>query len=139
MNLLSAPAIISELLHAWRDSYPENPSNRHEEGGYIAINSTGELVVSRWPRGERSRITPPTLASDNRYNGLVVIAAFHTHPNPPIDEAGREWEQGPSESDRRWHMRHELQGFVVSRSLIYRIEATGMISVVGKHVEVLSG
>lgn len=99
----------------------------------------GSLAVERWARGERSRIVPPPLSPDNRYNGRVVIAAFHTHPNPSTDEAGREWEQGPSESDRRWHRRRSLPGFVVSRVLIYGIDAEGNISVVGKRDEVLAG
>jgi hypothetical protein len=67
-----------------------------------------------------------------------VVAAFHTHPNPPIDEAGQEWEQYPSTADRRWHQRHRLGGFVVSAALIYQIDAHGNVQIVGERDKVLS-
>jgi hypothetical protein len=72
---------------------------------------------------------PPPLDANHCYNGKVVVAAFHTHPNPPVDEAGQEWEQGPSESDQRWHKRRKLRGFVISRTLIYELDVDGTFSV----------
>ena len=62
--------------------------SRHEEGGYIVLNADGSFGVERWPRGEQSGIMPPPLGRDNRYKGREVVAAFHTHPNPAIDETG---------------------------------------------------
>ena len=122
---------------AWTDSQSTSPANRHEEGGYI-VDAEGSLEVHRWPRGEQSRLTPPHLDADHCYNGKVAIAAFHTHPNPPIDENGEEWEQSPSKSDQRWHQRHKLRGFVISRSLVYEIDVLGNVSVAGTREKVLA-
>jgi len=138
LDLLANPAIVAELSRAWRESHADDPIARHEEGGYIVRNPDLSYGVERWPRGGQSRIVPPSLDANTCYNGKAVVAAFHTHPNPPIDETGREWEQGPSESDRRWHKRRKLKGFVVSRTLVYQIDASANISVIGKRDEVLS-
>lgn len=102
------------------------------------LNPDHSYAIERWARGEQSRIVPPALDADNCYNMRRVVAAFHTHPNPPVDEAGAEWEQGPSESDRRWHGRRKLRGFVVSQMFIYEIDANANVSAIGKRDEVLS-
>jgi hypothetical protein len=67
-----------------------------------------------------------------------VLATFHTHPNPPIDERGRAWKQEPGESDRRWHQCRGLRGFVVSDALVYEIDLNGNVRTVGRRDEVLS-
>jgi hypothetical protein len=51
---------------------------------------------------------------------------------------GRNGAQGPSESDRRWHMRQKLRGFVISQENIFAIDTSSDVSVVGKRDEVLS-
>jgi hypothetical protein len=130
--------VIAAVDRAWRESEADDATARHEEGGYIMLNEDMTYGVERWPRGGQSGITPPLLDTHNCYNGKVVIATFHTHPNPPVDEIGREWDQGPSESDRRWHRRRKLRGFVVSEELVYQIDATANVSIVGKRDEVLS-
>src|SRR4051812_36063935 len=103
MDPVAHPVIKAEMQQAWLDSQPDDPTKRHEEGGYILLNADGSLSVIRWPRGERSRIVPPPMEHGNRYNGLQAVAGFHTHPNPAMDDLGRAWEQGPSGSDQRWH------------------------------------
>ncbi|HET6248984.1 MAG TPA: hypothetical protein VFE47_14905 [Tepidisphaeraceae bacterium] len=130
--------VLAEMSRAWEESRAEDSSDRHEEGGYIVLNADWSYGVERWTRGEKSQIVPPTLDLDNCYNAKTVVAVFHTHPNPPIDEAGQEWEQGPSESDRRWHGRRKLRGFVISQSLVYEINPNATISVLGKRNEVLA-
>jgi hypothetical protein len=135
---LADPAIIAELRSAWRDSVADDPANRHEEGGYILVMPDGSYEVERWRRGEQSYIDPPPLDENHCYNGKAVVAAFHTHPNPPQDEMGREWEQGPGGSDRRWHQRKKIRGFVISRSLIFEIDLNANVSVIGKREEVLA-
>jgi hypothetical protein len=75
--------------------------------------------------------------SNGCYNGKLVVAAFHTHPNPPLDEAGREWSQGPSEADRRWHGRRKLPGIVVSQMFVYEIDGNISVRIIGRRVEVL--
>lgn len=138
MSLLTDATIIGELARAWRDSCPDELAARHEEGGYIVLHTNGSHSVERWPRGQQAGIVPPPLDANNCYNGKVVMAAFHTHPNPPVDEARREWEQEPSASDRRWHARWQLRGFVLSRRLVYEIAVNGETRVVGIYQEVLS-
>ncbi|HKQ46691.1 MAG TPA: DUF4329 domain-containing protein [Phycisphaerae bacterium] len=129
--------IKSELARAWRESDLDEPVNRHEEGGYIVMNDEGAWAVERSPPGGQSRVVPPPLDASQRYNGMRVVGTFHTHPNPLIDELGREWEQAPSESDRRWHRRRGIRGFVISRSMVYEIEPTGAIIERGEREKVL--
>lgn len=135
---LADPAVIAGMARAWDESQPDEAAGRHEEGGYIVLNPDHSCDIERWPRGDQCRIVPPPLDANNCYNGRTVVAAFHTHPNPPIDEMGREWEQCPSQSDRRWHERRRLRGFVISRTLVYEIAADARVSVVGRRDEVLS-
>jgi hypothetical protein len=138
LDPLADPAITAEIKRAWDDSQADDSTVRHEEGGYIVLNSDLSYGIERWPRGGQGRISPPPLEVNNRYNGKPVVATFHTHPNPPLDESRQEWEQGPSESDRRWHEHRGLRGLVVSRMLVYEIGANGRIAVIGKRDEVLS-
>ena len=138
MDLFQNLAVVTEMGRAWIDSQPSDPTHRHEEGGYIVSKADGSYGVERWRRGAQSRIQPPSLDANNRYNGIAVLATFHTHPNPPVDEGGQVWEQAPSASDRRWHSRRKLRGFVISESLIYEIDSTASVVVLGKRDEVLS-
>ena len=135
MDLHTHPLIAAEMNRAWQESQAGDPAARHEEGGYIVRILDLSYGVDRWPRGDRSRIFPPPLQVGNRYNDRVVIAAFHTHPNPPLDEEGREWDQGPSESDRRWHARKLLPGFVISQRFLYYLDAHGISSILAKRDE----
>ena len=136
--ILSLPHVIEALRQAWGDSEPDKVALRHEEGGYIMRRPDQSVSVERWPQGQQGRIVPPPLDAANCYNGEVVIAAFHTHPNPPIDENGDEWEQGPSASDKRWHVRRKLPGYVISRDVLYAIDAAGNVQDAGKREEVLA-
>jgi hypothetical protein len=138
LDLLLTPTIVAELDRAWEDSNADDPTDRHEEGGFILRNTDLTYGVERWPRGGQSRIMPPSLDASNCYNGVIVVAAFHTHPNPPVDEMGREWGQAPSESDKRWHRHRKLPGFVITRTLVYEIDANANVLIMGKHDEVLS-
>ena len=137
MNLLGDAVVIAGMLLAWTKSRPDDPAQRHEEGGYILIHSDGSYRVEIWETGERDKILPPPLDTQSRYNGLHVEAAFHTPPNPPVDESGLEWEQAPSRSDCRWHQRHRIMGFVISRSFIYEIAEDGRVKVAGNREQVL--
>ena len=137
MDLLADHAVRAEIRRAWQESTVDDPANRHEEGGYIVRNADGTYSVERWPRGEKSGIIPPPLKSGNHYMDREVIATFHTHPNPPIDEAGREWKEEPSERDQRWHARHRLRGYVIGHTSIYEIDTNGEFQAVGKREDVL--
>lgn len=138
MDLLTDPFVRGEIRRAWRDSQSDDAVQRHEEGGYIVLNADRSWGVERWARGSHFRIAPPPMDARNCYNGRAVMGTFHTHPNPPVDETGVEWEQGPSESDRRWHRRRKVPGLVVSASLVYEIREDASVIVLGKREEVLS-
>lgn len=98
-EMAADPVVSAAIEQAWIDSQAGDKDNRHEEGGWIVQNTeTGELSVVRWPAGTRDEITPSPLPQIPCHR---VVGEFHTHPNPPVDEEGTEWEQGPSESDMR--------------------------------------
>jgi hypothetical protein len=92
-DLLNELVVQQALEEAWKDSLPDDPARRHEEGGWIYMNvTTGELVVRRTPAGEQTILdvsAPPLVA------GAVVVATFHTHPNPSAEG----WNPGPSSAD----------------------------------------
>jgi hypothetical protein len=94
-ELGSHPVVRAALDQAWTDSLPDDPEFRHEEGGWIYLDTaTGEVSIRRASSGAQSRLNldrPPVVS------GSVIVGVFHTHPNPSSEG----WEPGPSESDRR--------------------------------------
>src|SRR5262249_51328240 len=92
-QLLNDALVQRALEQAWTDSRPTEPADRHEEGGWIYMNTTtGELTVQRAPAGARAVLD---LSTPVPIPGLVVVATFHTHPNPVAEG----WEPGPSPGD----------------------------------------
>src|SRR5262245_3428337 len=92
-ELLNQPIVLQALEEAWADSLPDDPSRRHEEGGWIYCDTTnGAITVRRAGAGSRARLdlNTPDLVVDS-----VVVATFHTHPNPSAEG----WEPGPSAGD----------------------------------------
>jgi hypothetical protein len=93
-ELLAHPAVIQAVAAAWADSQVDDPTNRHEEGGWIYLElTTGDIAVRRALAGTRNRLSlanPPLL-----YNH-VIVGTFHTHPNPASDG----WVTGPSSQDQ---------------------------------------
>jgi hypothetical protein len=89
------PIVQQALDEAWVDSLPGDPARRHEEGGWIYMNTTTRAVsIRRAQGGARAALdvgSPPVI------DGAVVVATFHTHPNPSAEG----WETGPSEDDTR--------------------------------------
>jgi hypothetical protein len=92
-DLLNDPVVRQALEDAWRDSLPTDPARRHEEGGWVyADTMSGAITVTRAAAGTTANIdlnNPPVIP------GSVVVATFHTHPNPS-DEG---WGSGPSSDD----------------------------------------
>ena len=92
-ELAADPSVLLALEAAWVDSLAGDALSRHEEGGWIYADVlTAALAIRRAAPGGRSLIdldSPPTLP------GCVVVATFHTHPNPKADG----WETGPSRGD----------------------------------------
>lgn len=92
-ELLIHPVVQKALEQAWSDSMVGDPKRRHEEGGWIYCDiSTRAISVRSAPAGRRASLdltSPPLIA------GSVVVATFHTHPNPAVEN----WTTGPSPSD----------------------------------------
>jgi hypothetical protein len=81
------------IKQAWDDSEHADPTRRHEEGGWIFIDTTtGQISVQRQTPGRQASIdlsSPPVVL------GSVVVGKFHTHPNPSSEG----WDPGPSRQD----------------------------------------
>jgi len=92
-ELLACQEIQAAMRQAWADSLPGDPANRHEEGGWIYMDTTSrQIAVLRASPGRQSTLdlrNPPLVA------GSVVVATFHTHPNPTAEG----WAGGPSGFD----------------------------------------
>jgi hypothetical protein len=94
-ELLAHPEVVQALAEAWADSQVFDPTNRHEEGGWIYLDlATGVIGTQRASAGARSRLplgNPPLMPNH------VIVGTFHTHPNP----ASEGWATGPSTQDQR--------------------------------------
>src|SRR5271165_1291375 len=92
-ELQANPTVRQAIKQAWIDSQPDDPVNRHEEGGWIySDTNTGQISVRRQLSGGASAIDlndPPMVS------GSVLVGLFHTHPNPSAEG----WEPGPSPQD----------------------------------------
>src|SRR5438105_14923179 len=92
-ELIADPFVLAALAEAWIDSRPNDSTRRHEEGGWVYLDlATGVICTRRAPTGAKSGIElggPPLVA------GSVIVATFHTHPNPSSDG----WNTGPSMMD----------------------------------------
>ena len=92
-ELHANPIVRQAIEEAWIDSKPSDPLLRHEEGGWIFVDTmTGQISLRRQSAGEKSAIgpgSPPTIS------GSVLVGLFHTHPNPTSEG----WEPGPSPQD----------------------------------------
>ena len=89
MQPLASSEVKDAMKKAWDDSQANDHLNRHEEGGYIVKNADGSLAVERWPKGEGASITPPLRSADGSFKGKEILGEFHTHPNPAVDESGK--------------------------------------------------
>jgi hypothetical protein len=91
--LLNELVVQQALQQAWTDSLPGDPVQRHEEGGWFYVNTTtGDILVRRAPPGVQATLNlnaPPPVPN------AVVVATFHTHPNPSAEG----WHPGPSAAD----------------------------------------
>ncbi len=92
-ELLTDPAVRQALEQAWADSVPGAAAQRHEEGGWVYLDTTTRSLSARRARaGTRATLdlnTPPVVPNS------VVVATFHTHPNPSAEG----WDPGPSAAD----------------------------------------
>ena len=130
---LTAKAVIANtdirhaLQQAWTDSNP-GMIGGHEEGGFVVRDADGSLSVRRWQKGlqDTIRVSPH---GNCVFDGLEIIASFHTHPN-----TGSDYLQEPSETDKR-AVRDDpdLKGdeyvgeFVISQAVIYLVSPAGQV------------
>lgn len=102
------PVVQAAFAAAWADSFADDQTLRHEEGGYIYCDGvTGAITVRRALPGLRDSIDlsyPPTVP------GSFLVATYHTHPHPP----DRIWTAEPSEDDRRLAAESGIPWFVIS-------------------------
>ncbi|MBM3179565.1 MAG: DUF4329 domain-containing protein [Chloroflexi bacterium] len=125
--VLSNTDIRSALQQAWTDSNPGLNSG-HEEGGFVVRDSDGSLSVRRWQRGLQDTIQVPP-HRNCVFDGLEIVASFHTHPN-----TGSDYLQEPSETDKR-AVRDDLDlkgdeyigEFVISQAVIYLVSPAGQV------------
>jgi len=93
MELLQDATVLQALEDAWSDSAVDDPARRHEEGGWVYVDTTsGATAIRRAPAGGQALLdltTPPVVP------GSMVVATFHTHPNPSAEG----WDPGPSAAD----------------------------------------
>jgi hypothetical protein len=112
-ELLNHPTVHQALEEAWVDSLSTDPVQRHEEGGWIYMDTTtGAIGVRRAISGGQAMIDltgPPLIAS------CVVVGKFHTHPNPTAEG----WNPGPSEADRRIDDLHGVPDLIRADNGIY--------------------
>ncbi len=125
--VLSNPKVRHALQQAWIDSNP-GITGGHEEGGFVVRNADGSLSVRRWQKGSQDTIQVPS-HRNCMFDGLEIVASFHTHPN-----TGSDYLQEPSETDKR-AVRDDpdLKGedyvgeFVISQAVIYLVSPAGQV------------
>jgi hypothetical protein len=92
-DLLKDLLVQEALEQAWLESLPNDSLQRHEEGGWIYMDTiSGIIAVRRAPAGAQASLD---LSAPPLVDGAVVVATFHTHPNPTADG----WIPGPSAAD----------------------------------------
>src|SRR5262245_41009176 len=101
------PIVQAAFAAAWADSLSDDAVQRHEEGGYIYADSTGNVIVRRAPPGRRWLID---LSFPPNVSGYYVVATYHTHPTP-ISEGGN---PDPSPDDRQSADDSGVPWFVIS-------------------------
>ena len=92
-ELRTDPTVQAAFAVAWADSFVDDPTLRHEEGGYIYWEiATGRVLVRRTRPGLTDALD---LSHPPHLNGCYLVATYHTHPNPAADG----WRPQPSDDD----------------------------------------
>ena len=107
-ELLANPIVQQALDQAWIDSFPNDASKRREQGGWIYMDvSSGALTIRRAPAGSSNEINldPPQIVLLS-----VVVAIFHTHPNPTAEN----WYAGPSQQDKDFDDEHGVPDLIAT-------------------------
>ena len=92
-ELIERQEVLAAIEQAWIESKPDDLAERHEVGGWIYFNPvTGEIAIRTTTSGKQTKIN---LGNPLAIADFVLVAAYHTHPNPS-DEG---WLTGPSPKD----------------------------------------
>jgi hypothetical protein len=137
VELIHHESVRHALRQAWDESSPGS-YEAHEEGGFLLRSADGSIVIERWPVGLKKRIFVPEHPGGRRY-GLVIVATFHTHPNP-----NRAYIQEPSRNDvlavrndpELSHPEYEGE-LVIATEFTYLIRRTGQVETIGRTGELL--
>jgi hypothetical protein len=93
-DLMNDPLVKQAMEEAWIDSEVNDPGRRHEEGGWIYLDTvTGQITTQRAAAGTRALLRlgrPPILP------GSIIVGTFHTHANPTAEG----WFPGPGRTDQ---------------------------------------
>jgi hypothetical protein len=105
-ELLAHPVVQAAIDQAWSDSRSDDPTARHEEGGWIYLDLvTGDVTGRRASVKEQAGID---LTAPPYVTGAVVVGKFHTHPNPTAEG----WNGGPSPSDTFYDTVHGVPDLI---------------------------
>ena len=105
-DLLSNPVVQAAMAQGWNDSQAADPVHRHEEGGWIYMNTTtGQIQFVPAPAGAQASLN---LSHPPEVPGAVLVAKFHTHPNPTSEG----WNPGPSPQDQTVDARHGVPDLI---------------------------
>jgi hypothetical protein len=123
---LTANGIVTAAIAAsWTDSQVADATNRHEEGGWIYMDTTtGAITTRRAPRGGGASIN---LWNPPEVTGSVVVGNWHTHPNPTSEG----WEPGPSGADLTNQGRRNVPGIVKADDGLHTFGANRRASLSG--------
>jgi len=82
-DLLNHTIVRQALEQAWNDSLPNDPTRRHEEGGWINMDmQSGQLSIKRSEVFYRAAID---LSNPPIEKGSIIVGKFHTHPHPTAE------------------------------------------------------
>ena len=129
----------ASVVAGMRQAYVESEvggSQPKEQGGFLVRDvQTGIPTVIRLPSSARDSLSYP-LCPNGLYQGQEILGTFHTHPN-----TGKEWRQEPSPQDIRLSKEYPetmgLHQFVISRENIYHIDNDGLVTIIGRTIELL--
>jgi hypothetical protein len=125
--------VVEGLKKAWRESFPDDPFARREQGGYIVENPDGTLDFERWPNeGIANEIQPPPVEGpagkgEAFFKGRRVRGSGHVHPNPKVNEFGETAHTEPSQGDGAFAKKFATDTGVAGEN--YVISADGKVYV----------
>src|SRR5262245_60225100 len=117
--------VVAAINQSWADSQVASATDRHEEGGWIYMDTnSGAITTRRAPRGQGASIN---LWNPPEVSGSVVVGNWHTHPNPTSEG----WVPGPSGADLTNQGQRKVPGIVKADDGLHVFGATRRASLSG--------